>query len=182
MKSKKDIRESIFKKRNSLDKETIKKLSQKIINRLYEQDEYKNSKKIMFYASYKSEVHTLDAIKKSIDDGKDVCIPVVKGKDLIISKIESFNELDTKNQWGIPEPSVIRETDVNKMDLIVVPIVVFDKARHRIGYGWGGYDRMLKEYNGFKIGLAFSFQEDDKIPAQEHDVRLDKIITETTII
>ena len=84
------------------------------------------------------------------------------------------------NKYGIPEPV----SDVMKLpDILLVPLVAFDKDRNRIGYGGGFYDRYIKKLKIKKkiltIGLAYSFQKVKKIPFTKHDIQLDFIITNT---
>ena len=60
--------------------------------------------------------------------------------------------------------------------------MLFDKEKNRIGYGKGYYDKLLKTTCAKKIALAFELQIVEKIPAEEHDVKVDKILTEKQII
>ena len=82
------------------------------------------------------------------------------------------------NKYGIPEP--ISEV-VKFPNILLVPLVAFDKDRNRIGYGGGFYDRYIKKLKRKKkiltIGLAYSFQKVKKIPVTKHDIRLDFIVT-----
>ena len=87
------------------------------------------------------------------------------------------------NKYGIPEP--IRSKIVYP-DILIVPIIGFDKHKFRLGYGGGFYDRYLNKLNKKKkflsIGIAFSFQKIKNIPIDKHDQKLDIIITERSII
>ncbi len=71
-------------------------------------------------------------------------------------------------------------------DLLLVPLLAFDKARHRLGYGAGYFDRTLERLRATKtvtaIGLAYAVQEVDLIPAGAHDQRLDAVLTERAYI
>ena len=84
------------------------------------------------------------------------------------------------NKYGIPEP--ISEV-VKFPNILLVPLVAFDKDRNRIGYGGGFYDRYIKKLKRKKkiltIGLANSFQKVKKIPVTKHDIQLDFIVTNT---
>ncbi len=80
------------------------------------------------------------------------------------------------------EPSKIKKINRDKVDIIIVPGTVFDKQCHRIGYGKGYYDGLLKGYNGVSIGICFDLQIVDKVPLDEWDEQLDKVITEEKII
>ena len=84
------------------------------------------------------------------------------------------------NEYGIPEPI----SDVIKLpNILLVPLVAFDKNHNRIGYGGGFYDRYIKKVKKKKkiltIGLAYSFQKVEKIPVTKNDIQLDFIVTNT---
>ena len=83
------------------------------------------------------------------------------------------------NEYGIPEP--IKKKIVYP-NILLVPLVAFDKNLNRIGYGGGFYDRYIKRISKIKkiftIGLAYSFQQVKKIPINKYDIKLDYIITE----
>ena len=69
---------------------------------------------------------------------------------------EGLHQLEN-NAWGIPEPRQGIPTPIEKIDLVLVPLLAFDQRGHRVGYGKGYYDRFLAESNSDcrKIGLSF---------------------------
>jgi 5-formyltetrahydrofolate cyclo-ligase len=84
-----------------------------------------------------------------------------------------------KNAWGIPEPIRGDRFPAEKIDLVLIPLLIFDQLGHRVGYGKGFYDRFLAECRPktLKVGLSLF----EPIPAitdtTEHDIRLDVCIT-----
>lgn len=84
------------------------------------------------------------------------------------------------NSYGILEPSQNAEEVVPS--IIIAPLVAFSLAGYRLGYGGGYYDRYIEKNldnkNLIKIGLGFSFQKYDKLPNENHDQKLDWILTE----
>ena len=170
-------RRVILRKRNRLNKEEITQKSRIIKEKLFSSKEYKNSKTVMFYISFGSEVDTINMIKESLKE-KDVCVPIVKGSIIFPSMISSIKELDKKDKFGILRPSKIKEIKKQKIDLVIVPGVVFDKKGHRIGYGKGYYDNFLRDFKGKTIGLAFNMQILEIIPKDEWDIQLDKVISD----
>ena len=76
---------------------------------------------------------------------------------------------------------LIEQALKNKMDLIVVPVLSFNKEKYRLGYGKAFYDKYLKDYKGHTIGLAFSTCECDESFQDEYDIPLEVIITENKI-
>ena len=84
----------------------------------------------------------------------------------------------TINKYGIPEPT---SNKVIYPNILLVPLVAFDKNFNRVGYGGGFYDRYIKKIKKNKkiitIGLAYSFQKIKKVPINSNDTKLDFIIT-----
>ena len=82
------------------------------------------------------------------------------------------------NEYGIPEPI---SNKIKYPDILLVPLLAYDKRLNRIGYGGGFYDRYIKRIKKIKkiitIGLAYPFQKIKKVPINEHDINLDFIIT-----
>lgn len=86
--------------------------------------------------------------------------------------------------FGVSEP--IEGAPAVLPDVLLVPLARFDRGLNRIGYGKGHYDRAIAGLAERKailtIGLAFSAQETETIPAESHDKRLDLVITEAEVI
>ena len=96
-----------------------------------------------------------------------------------------FNEPLYVSAFGTLEP--LNTNKEMTPDLIMVPLVAFDKKLNRIGYGKGYYDRILQKISNLKrkkifLGIAYSFQKCRRIPVNKHDFRLDYIFTEQGII
>ena len=83
------------------------------------------------------------------------------------------------NKYGIPEPT---SKKLRYPDILLVPLVAFDKNLNRIGYGGGFYDRYINKIKKNKkiitIGLAYSFQKVKEISINKHDIKLDFIISD----
>jgi 5-formyltetrahydrofolate cyclo-ligase len=179
---KNQLKEAILEKRNSLVKKEIIEKSKKVENILFNLEKYKNSKVIMFFVSFNSEVHTHDMINQAFKN-KIVVVPKVVHKEIEPSVIIDFDNLISSNNLGILEPIEEMKIAYKNIDLILVPGIVFDKEGHRIGYGLGYYDKFLRKVpKAIKIGLAFDFQVVDKLPREMHDVPVDFIVTEERII
>ena len=93
------------------------------------------------------------------------------------------NEVLVVNKFGLLEPI----KDKAKIpDVILIPLLAFDKNKFRLGYGKGYYDRYLNKYikqykDIMTVGVAFSFQKHNKLPINKNDVKLDFILTEKGI-
>lgn len=185
---KRALKHEIFEKRKALSKEEVKEKSLKIKENLFSLEEFKKAKNIMFYVSFNNEAGTREAIKELLaKKEKTVVVPYVLENYPILqlSELKNFDELEEKT-FGILEPKelYIREFNYEKLDLVIVPGIVFDKKGYRIGYGHGYYDRFLKTLKKGvkKIGLAFELQVVDEIPEEEHDVPVDIVVTEKRVL
>ncbi len=178
---KNQLKEKIIGLRNSLSNEEILERSRKIESNLFGLEQYTKSKTVMFFVSFNSEVHTHNMIRNSFRS-KTIVIPKVMQHEIEPSVIIDFDNL-ISGKFGIKEPIEIMKIAYKNIDLVLVPGIVFDREGHRIGYGFGYYDRFLRKVTkAVKIGLCFDFQVVDKIPREGHDVPVDFIVTEKRII
>jgi 5-formyltetrahydrofolate cyclo-ligase len=183
---KKSLRRHLIKKRKNLSKNFVFENSKTIEEKLFGLVEFKQASTILFYVSYNNEVNTHQMIKKCLNNGKNVIVPISKKEDrsLILSKLNNWDDLK-KGSYGIlePENDKIQEVPIDKIDLIIVPGVGFDESGSRIGHGKGYYDNLLKKSkNILCIGLAFEAQIEKYIPAERQDKPVNKIVTEKRII
>ena len=158
----------------------VQEKSEKIIETLFKSPEYIKAKKVLFYVSIGKEVNTRQAIDMSIGE-KKVFIPYIVGKDIEISEISSLSET-VPGSFGIPEPILKNPLPIREIDLIIVPGIAFDDLGNRIGYGMGYYDKLISKSSAPCIALAYESQIYPMIPVEEHDKRVDKIITEKKVI
>lgn len=184
---KKSIRKEILKKREeiSLDLKSIKDAL--IKERLFSLHEFINSKTVLFYASFRSEVETFSIIKESLKLGKRVVLPKVDKEIHILRlyEIKDISEL-SPGYMGIPEPLLLDDRLVNldDIDIVVIPGAAFDYSGNRLGYGGGYYDILLSETKKKIpiIALAYEEQLIDSIPYELHDVKVDIIVTDKHVI
>ena len=130
------------------------------------------------------EVNILDFLSQANKKNFKVGLPVIKKDYKIDFKYWIPNEPLYVNKYGILEPK--KQNITFKPDIILVPLVAFDRSLNRIGYGKGYYDRALKQLSSNKkiltIGMAFSFQEASIIPTNQYDYNLDCILTNRNLI
>ena len=154
-----------------------------IKNKLFELEEFKKAKVVMFYVSLKDEVDTLSMIDDAAKTGKRVCVPVIlkEEKRLIAGEIKDRVKDLERQHLGIFQPIAghVREVPLENIDLVVVPGVAFDKNNMRLGRGHGYYDRFLSSLSNRTktIGLAFDFQVVEYLPKDSHDIPVWKTIT-----
>jgi len=184
---KKQLRKKILNERKKLSKEEVNTLSEKIISYLIKIEEFKNSKTIMTYLSFKEEVNTFKLIEKMMDLEKNVLTTYTdKNKNIIVPcKLKDLDESLDENPFGYLEPKedLIEEVDPSQIDLIITPGLAFDKKGNRIGYGGGYYDKLLaRAPQAIKIALSYDFQILSKVPSGKFDIPVDYIVTPTKII
>ena len=141
------------------------------------------SKIIGGYYPVNFEIDDLTLLKKFRKNKFDISLPVIKKNLQMDFYLWSFLEPLKINKYGIPEPE---KKNIVYPDVLLIPLVAFDKNLNRLGYGGGYYDRLIeklsKKKNIIKIGLAFSIQEIDKVPINMYDQKLDYIVTNKNII
>ena len=180
------LRKDIIKKRKSLPKSEVIEKSTNIKKRIFEMGKFRDAQTVLFYVSYDNEVYTHDMIKESLLIGKKIVVPKsdTKINTLLLSELTDWNDLEC-GAYNILEPKqdFIKEVSIKSIDLIFVPGVAFDMHGNRIGHGKGYYDRLLKRASNItSIGLAFEFQVVENIEAEEHDEKIDIIVTEKRVI
>ena len=84
--------------------------------------------------------------------------------------------------YGIQEPisPILIPSDL--INVMAVPGVAFDRRGNRLGRGGGYYDRLLNNFCGYAVAVAFDFQVLPKIPYESHDIPVNEIVTETKLI
>ena len=176
------IRKQVLDTRFRLSPEERRARSIEIETRLFSLAEFRSASLVLFYASFQSEVETHHMIRRALAEGKRVALPKVKGKELELFEIRSFDKDVAPGAWGIPEPESGVPAKLTDIDLIVVPGAAFDGRGNRIGYGAGFYDKLLPHFPGRTVALAFELQIVADAPAAGHDIPVQKIITEKRII
>jgi len=176
------IRKKILKIRRSKNNNKIKIKFNRIYNLLLKITDLK--KKIVGgYYPVNSEIDDIEILKELEKKRIKISLPSIKENFKMDFIKCSLKEPFILNRYGIPEP--IMGTVVYP-DILLVPIVAFDKKLNRLGYGAGYYDRLIKSLKKKKkvitIGLAFDFQKFISIPVSKNDQRMNYIVTDKNII
>ena len=111
-------------------------------------------------------------------------LPIVEKNGVMKFVKWKFSDPLKVNKYGFLEP--LKKNTVMSPDILIVPLLAFDRFRNRLGYGMGYYDRFIrkqvrKNRKILTIGVAFSFQKYRKIPTSKYDVKLNYILTEKGI-
>ena len=129
------------------------------------------------------EIDDLEILKKFEKKKYQISLPVIKKNFDMDFYSWSFDDPLKINQYGIPEPFLKK---LIYPDILLVPLVAFDKNLNRLGYGGGYYDRVInklsKKKDILKIGLALSVQKINNVPVTKYDKKLDYIVTDKYIL
>ena len=155
------------------------KIGNNIIDNLSNKINLSKNKIIGGYFPINFEFDCLQILKKFYSNGYDISLPIIKKNHQMDFYRWDIHHPLTISSFGIPQPLKVKKV---YPDIILVPMVAFDKYRNRIGYGGGFYDRYLEKISQIKkcitIGLAFSHQKVNKINVENFDRKLDLILTE----
>jgi 5-formyltetrahydrofolate cyclo-ligase len=133
----------------------------------------------------KTEINPLPLMRSLAAQGARLALPAIDGRGKpLIMRAFAFGDALASGQWGIREPKP--ETAEVAPDILLVPLLAFDRTGHRIGYGAGYYDMTIAGLRAMKpvvaVGIAFAAQEIGEVPVTPRDARLDLVLTEREII
>ena len=179
---KSELRKKVLKVRKKFNTKNIQ-LNFKQIIKILKKEKVTNQITIGGYYPVNFEIDDLTLLRKFKKDKFNISLPIIKKNFQMDFYSWSFSEPLKINKYGIPEPEA---KNIVFPDVLLIPLVAFDKNLNRLGYGGGYYDRIIKKLskkkNIIKIGLAFSVQKIDKVPINAYDQKLDYIITNKYII
>ena len=182
MQQKSKLRKKYFKIRKQNYFEIDKKFFFPLV-KLIKKNIKKKSIIIALYYPSNFELNVLKVLELKYFSDQMILLPVTEKNDLMNFYQWKKNDVMTVNKFGIFEPI---KAEAKIPDVILVPLLAFDKDKFRLGYGKGYYDRYLNKYikqykNIMTVGVAFSFQKHNKLPINKNDVKLDFILTEKGI-
>ena len=171
------LRKKVLKLRKVANKNNLKINFNKVFSLI--KKNYIIKKSIGGYYPVNNEVDDLEILKEFSKKKYQISLPVIKKNFEMNFYKWSFNDPLKINKYGIPEPILKK---IIYPDVILVPLVAFDKKLNRLGYGGGYYDRVIKKISEkkkiLKIGLAFSVQKINNVPVTKYDKKLDYIVTD----
>ena len=174
--NKSEIRKKILGIRKNYQVKNKKINFKEILNILKER---KIKKKIIGgYYPYNYEINSIHILEKFEKKKYRISLPKIRKNSQMDFFQWSFKDPLTINKYGIPEPI---STKIQYPNILLVPLVAYDKDLNRLGYGGGFYDRYIKKIRKKKdvitIGFSYSFQKIKKIKINKHDIKLDFVLT-----
>ena len=133
----------------------------------------------------RGEIDPRPLMERLAGEGATLALPVVIDRETILFRRWHHDDPLVPAGFGTFGPGA--DAPVVAPDILIVPLAAFDRRLHRIGYGAGHYDRAISRLHALGrqpllVGVAFSCQEVEAVPAEEHDQPLDGIVTESFVL
>lgn len=162
--------------------------SHQITRDIFRQNIYRRAKNIALYMSTNGEVCLKGLWKTASTHGKYCYFPVLDGDKLQFYHATPRAKFE-ENIYGILEPVIegLKPIGLEDLDLVIMPLVSFDRFGNRLGMGKGYYDKTFADISRqgtkrvFFYGVAYGCQRYPLLPSKEWDVPLDAIFTEEKI-
>jgi 5-formyltetrahydrofolate cyclo-ligase len=137
------------------------------------------------FVRFRTEIDPSPLLRELAQRGYALTLPrIVKGAGLVFARWAPGDPI-AQGGWGVPKASEAAERVAP--DVILAPMLGFDRTGMRLGYGKGHYDRAIARLRAegrapLLIGVAFAAQEVGAVPAEPHDARLDFVVTERGLV
>ncbi|WGH27272.1 MAG: 5-formyltetrahydrofolate cyclo-ligase [Candidatus Bostrichicola ureolyticus] len=180
---KKEIRKIYLQRRKEISKKELLLLSSKIYNNIQNINIW-NKKYYHIYLPIKYEINTYPIIYKLLSMDKQVVIPKINFSNMFIENyLFKKNTFLKKNKYGILEPLKSEQISYLLIDIVFIPLLIFDKEYNRVGYGYGFYDKFLINcrVDVIKIGLSLLEPISRIIDINMDDIPLDIVVTPNKI-
>lgn len=174
--------------RAALDREQLARAADELCRRILALDEYRQASRIAAYYAVNGEIGLSPLIDQALAAGKQIYLPNLDQLALRFAPFFHGQKMRI-NKFRLPEPDVSDEQMLapEELDLVLVPLVVFDAERNRVGMGGGYYDRSFEFRKDTEtssptlVGVAHELQKVDKLVAQDWDVRMDMVVTDAAL-
>lgn len=156
-------------------------IEEQLRNHLFSSPEWMKANVIGITIARGFEWDTREIIKQGWKQGKEIVVPKCypEEKKLVFYRMSGFDEVETV-YYNLLEPKPVEQHKVkhSSIDLVMVPGIVFNEKGYRIGFGGGYYDRFLSNYTNTSLSLLSTSQLASNLPVEEHDIPVNKLITE----
>ena len=180
---KKLVRSELKKTAEQFTQEYVKEASNAVCQAILQSREFLQAKTIFGYLAFRNEISVDGILQAALRLGKTVTVPLISSRtEMQAAELKSLQNLPL-DRYGIrtvAAPAVIFRPDA--LDLILVPGAGFTVTGCRMGRGAGYYDRFLEQTRGFTLGITCDRLVREQIPVDEHDRRVQALVTETKFI
>lgn len=180
-----DLRKELRMQRSGIDRERRTAFDNAINQALLEYARTSKLSDIAAYLAFDGEPDLSPALEELDQNGVTLALPVVKeidGRSYITFRKWTSDCRLVPNRYGILEPQDTAEIPLVRFDVVLVPLVGWDRRGGRLGMGAGFYDRAFQPYaqnpRPVRMGVAYTAQESGEIPVDPWDIRLHGVLTE----
>lgn len=173
-----NLRRQLVTRRKEMSGQEVDKQSKQICKRLEQLQPLARAQVIMGYSSIRNEVNLIPWLQQLKEQGRTILLPRVQGNCIEAIKLQDWTDMDS-GSFGIREPRG-EAFDAGKIEVVLVPGLVFDANGYRLGYGKGYYDRFLPRLNQqcFKCGVCYEYQVVDSVFPHPEDIPVHWIVTD----
>jgi len=184
--NKTQLRIQLRHKRRSLSDTTKKQYAKQLYHQWLTLDIASSYQHVACYIAFDGEISTQHIIDDIWTKQHHCYLPTITSQKILkFVPYHQHQPLRCHNNDGFAEPQSSSDTAHPNLEVILIPLIAFDKQGYRLGFGQGYYDRLLatypSDYRPLCIGLAYQFQRCDQLPIDPWDQPLDMIITEQQI-
>ena len=170
----------------ALEPERALAASRAAADRLLALPEFDDARGLLVFLSFGHEIDTGSVLERWLDAGRTLFVPRLLRPAAPLEVCRYPCPLETSS-FGIRQPvaaapALAEEAIAGEVDAVVVPGLAFDRRCHRLGYGAGAFDRFLSDRGVLTVGFGFDLQVVDRVPVEDHDVRLDRVVTEARVL
>jgi 5-formyltetrahydrofolate cyclo-ligase len=178
------LRRELRRRRQALSSEQQHAAAAAVARRIEELPDWQSARRVAVYLAADGEIDTAPLAALARAREKVLYLPVILPDDSLTFARWQQDATLRANRYGIPEPPETAESSpAGELDLIVLPLVGWDRRGGRLGMGGGFYDRTLEEVSGTTLlGLGHSCQELESVPVQAWDIRLDFVATDAALL
>lgn len=175
-KKKKELRLKISQQSAKISLKEKQAQSDEVFKTIEGLEQFRDAGTIALFWSLWDELPTHDMVKKWSSGEKQIVLPRVSGDTMDFVKYTPECNME-EGSLGVLVPKEGETVDPEEIDLIIVPGVAFDKEGRRLGRGKGFYDNFVERTQAFRIGVCMNHQKVDVIPYEEHDKKVDMLVT-----
>ena len=158
-------------------------LAARVEARLLALPELRDARTVLLFYSFGTEIPTAVLARRLLERGYRVLLPYLTGDAMEAAEVRPNTRLEATD-YGPKEPAERVAVDPERIDVVVTPGLAFDRRGLRLGYGGGYYDRYLRRLgaHALRVGIGFTVQILDAIPAEETDEPVDAVVTDEAVI